>query len=205
MATLQTYALTTVADVKEILGISSGDHTKDNLIIRRINMATALIESYCNLARDHHFKQTTYTNELYDGSQSNQLVLRMRPVTAISSFQYRTTGQHYDNFQDVESQLYFLDGNAGTLDGIFTQNGNWSAYRVTYTAGYATIPDDLAEAAANLAAYWVGNSTAGASGIKRQREGQREVEYFDSATSSDSVIDSLGLDDILTRYMNYVV
>lgn len=209
MADLLDYALTTVEDVKESLGISSSDHSKDNLIKRKINLATMLIETFCNLTADHHFKETTYTNEYYDGEGIDQLVLRMRPVTALTSFQYGDSSLNSGNFSDVESELYFLDGNAGTIDGLFTQNRNWSGYRVTYTAGYATIPADLAEAATSLAAFWVGSISAGSSGtaVKRMREGQREVEYFNAfgEGSNDSTIASLGLDDILGRYMIYSV
>lgn len=208
MATLVSYALTSVEDVKETLGISSGDHSKDNLIIRKINLATEVIEAWCNLSREHHFKQTTYTNEVYDGSGNEQLVLRMRPITAISSFQARTTSQNEDDWEDVESEHFFYDANAGTLDGLFYQNTDWSSYRVTYTAGYATIPTDLAEAAATLAAFWVENTAAGTA-VKRKREGQREVEYFNAFNSqgggNNSVLESLGLDDVLSRYKFYAI
>lgn len=81
-------------------------------------------------------------------------------------------------------------------------------HRVTYTAGYSTIPADLAEAAATLAAFWVENSTSGTN-VKRKKEGQREIEYFDSNSSSggnnQSTIESLGLDDLLNRYVQYVL
>lgn len=208
MADLVSYALTTVADVKETLGISSGDTSRDNLIKRKINLATHVIETWCNLPRDHHFKQTTYTNEVYDGSFSDQLLLRMRPVTSVSSFQYLTTSENQDDWDDVEGEHYFLDESAGTLDGLFVQNGNWSSYRVTYTAGYAVIPPDLAEAAVTMAAFWSENASAGTA-IKRKREGQREVEYFNAFSSSDggnnSVLESLGLDDILSRYKFYAI
>lgn len=206
MATLLNYALTDLASVKETLGIDAGNTSKDNLIIRKINLATHVIETWCNLPRDHHFKSATYTQEVYDGNGIDQLVLKMRPVTALSSFQHTTTSENQNDWDDVESTLYFLDEDAGTLDLLFGQNRNWSAYRATYTAGYSTIPVDLAEAAATLAAFWTENSTAGTT-IKRKREGQREVEYFNafggSGGSNDSVIESLGLDEILQRYKFY--
>lgn len=204
MASLLSYALTTVADVKESLGIDAGDTTKDNLIIRKINQATEVIESFCNLSNGHHFKSTTYTNEVYDGS-GDQIVLKMRPVTSVSSFQYRDGESTYS---DVESELYYLDGNAGTLDGLFTQNRTWSAYRVTYIAGYTTIPSDLAEACAMLASYYVENGSSGTA-IKRKKEGQREIEYFSptggSTGGSSSIIEDISLDDVLNRYVRYTL
>lgn len=204
MANLLSYALTDVASVKESLGMSSGDHSKDNLIIRKINQATLVIESFCNLPRDHHFMEDTYTNETYDGNVSSQLVLRMRPVSTVSSFQYRDSPESDASFTDVDSEFYFTDLKAGIIKGLFTQNRWWEGYRVTYTAGYATIPDDLAEACVMLACFWVENSVSGVA-VKRKTEGQRSIEYFDSASNSESIIESLGLDDILSRYVFYAV
>lgn len=208
MAVLLSYALTTVADVKESLGIDAGNTSKDNLIIRKINQATLAIESFCNLALDHHFKQTTYTNEEYGGTGINQLVLKMRPVTSVSSFQYRNTTSNEDSWSDTEGELFFNDLSAGVLDLNYTQTNNWASYRVTYTAGYATIPADLSEACATLAAYMVENSSSGTT-VKRKREGQREVEYFQLNTggsnNSNSLIEQLGLDDLLNRYVNYAL
>lgn len=203
MATLLDFALVSVADVKESLGISAGDTSKDNLITRKINQATLYIESYCGLARDHHFKQTTYTNEEYDGGTGNTTVLRMRPVSTISSFQVRDSNASDGSFDDVESELYFSDLSAGIIESNVNAFGGWNRYRVTYTAGYDPIPADLAEACATLASYYTENSASGTA-VKKKQEGQRSIEYFDSQGTGDgSVIDQLGLDEVLSRYKQY--
>lgn len=204
MASLLSYALTTLADVKESLGIASGVTSKDNLIIRKINQATRMIEAHCMLPEDHHFKQATYTNEEYDGSGSNQLVLKMRPVTSLTSFQYRSGLPNENDWNDIESELYFgSDLDAGVIGLLFTQSQHYNQYRVTYTAGYATIPEDLAEACAILAAHLVENSTSGA-GVKRKQEGSREIEYFQPANTM-SLIEQLSIDDMVARYVNIPV
>lgn len=204
MADLVSYALTTVADVKETLGISSGVTTKDNLIRRKINQATQVLEGYCGLPQDHHFKEATYTNEEYDGSGSNQLVLRMRPVSSLTSFQYNTTTTNEDDWDSVESELYFLDQEAGVIDLLFTQTKNWNRYRTTYTAGYSTIPADLSEACISLAAYFVENPLTG-SAIRKKKEGMREIEYYSPTgnpqASSKSIVEDLGLDDLIARHV----
>lgn len=207
MATLVSYALSSVADVKESLGIDSGDSTKNNLIIRKINQATDMIESWCQLARNHHFVATTYTNEEYNGSGSDQLILAMRPVNSITSFQYRNSPENINSWTDIDTEDYFTGTSnlsSGIISNLFTQGTNYSSFRVTYNAGYTTIPSDLAEATASLAAFLVENSTSG-SNVKRKREGQREVEYFETGANSGSVIEQLGLDDLLSRYINYTV
>lgn len=201
MADLLSYALTDVASVKESLGIDSGDTSKDNLIKRKINQATLNIETFCNLARDHHFKETTYTNEVYQGTGGNQLVLRMRPVTNVASFQYHDSPESDANYTNVEAQDYYTNLSSGTLDLLFGQTRGFGSYRVTYTAGYSTIPADLAEACVALASFYVENGTSGTN-IKKKQEGARSVEYFQSQAAS-SVIEELGLDDVLNRYVNY--
>ena len=202
---LLSYALTSLSDVKESLGIAGGDTSKDSLIIRKINQATEMIEAYCQLAKDHHFASTTYTNEEYDGSGIDQISLKMRPVITLSSFAYRDTTQNYASWTNADATLYFTDLNAGVIDLLWNQTRDWNRYRVTYTAGYATIPADLAEACVTLAGYLVENSATGTS-VKRKREGAREIEYFAPATAdTGSLIGSLGLDNMLARYINYVI
>lgn len=207
MADLVSYALATLADVKESLGIDAGNTTQDNLIKRKINMATEMIESYCNLATNHHFKSTTYTNEVYNGINGDQLVLLMRPATAVSSFQYLNGGENIDSWDTIDTEDYFVDLNSGLLNG-FSSGSNFGSIRVSYTAGYTTIPFDLSEACATIAAFLVDNGTSG-SGIKRKREGQREIEYFQAGSQSgagssgDSLIEQLNLDGVLNRYVMY--
>lgn len=205
MADLVSYALTNLADVKESLGIASSDASWDNLIIRKINMATEMIESYCNLAYGHHFKETTYTNEVYNGINGNQLVLLMRPVSAVSSFQYLNSGENIDSWDTIDTEDYFIDLNSGLLNG-FSSGSNFGSIRASYTAGYSTIPFDLSEACVTIAAFLVDNGTSGG-GIKRKREGQREVEYFqagsNAGSSGDSLIEQLNLDGVLNRYVMY--
>ena len=203
MADLLSYALTDLASVKESLGIDSGDTSKDNLIKRKINQATLYIESYCSLSRDHHFKSTTYTDEEYDGTGNSTIVLRMRPVTALTEFQRRDSVTSDGAFENVESELYFTDLGAGVIELVTQASTGWNRYNVSYTAGYSKIPADLAEACVTLACYYVENSASGTA-VKKKQEGSRSIEYFQaSANSSDSLIDQLGLDDLLSRYKQY--
>jgi hypothetical protein len=126
----------------------------------------------------------------------------MRPVTSVTSFQRRTSTQNIDDWDEIETELYYpIDYNAGIIDLGFTQGTSYAAYRVTYVAGFATIPADLAEACVILAGYLVEQGGQGAA-IVSKREGAREVQYAVSLTSR-SIIESLGLDDMLARYINY--
>lgn len=205
MASLLSYALTTVADVKESLGIASSDTTKDNLITRQINKSTRAIESYCG----RRFKETSYTRELYSATGTDQLILKQRPLTSTTPlvFEIRNTGLNDVNFETIDSQLYFCDvgshqGDAGVIDLMFFARGRWDRYAVTYSAGYTTIPEDLAEACASLACYYVQNIDASDVGVQLKKEGAREVRYANASLKFKTICENLGIDEILDSYAN---
>ena len=202
MATLLDYALTNVADVKETLGIASSVTTYDNLITRKINQATEMIEGYCN----RRFKATDYT-EYYDGQGIDQLALRQRPVNSVTSVSYRTTSLNDNDFDTLTTDMYFIDNNAGILEAVSSYWGNYDRWKVVYNAGYTTIPADLAEACATLAAYLYSNDASSNAGITQKKEGTRELHYGNSkvqygtdAASANNLITQLGLQVTLDRY-----
>lgn len=125
MADLVDYALTTVDDVKELLGLGSGDHSKDNLIKRKINFATEVIEGYTG----RRFKSTTYTNEEYDATHTDQIVLRQRPVTNLANVDVRNTSFNQSDWTTVDSEDYFLDSNAGVVSSLFNYLGSYNMVR----------------------------------------------------------------------------
>lgn len=202
MATLASFALTSVADVKELMGIDAGDSSKNNLIIRKINQATGIIERWCGKSPDQHFASTTYTDEEYDGTGTDQLILRNRPVTSITSFQSRSSSQNISDWDSFDTEDYFTDTASlasGVVDLTYGLGVGYNRYRISYVAGYTTIPADLAEACAMLAAYLVENPTSGA-GVKSKTQGPKKIEYFDSSQTASSLIEQLGLADTLQGY-----
>jgi uncharacterized phiE125 gp8 family phage protein len=198
MTALSPEALTSVADVKEILGITGT--AQDNLITRNINYATKIILNYCGVSS---FNSTAYV-EYYDGIGGNELVLRNKPVITMTSVEWRDEAGNNASFTTLDAEDYFVDTDAGIIKALVNFGSSFHSWKIAYTAGYATIPDDLAEACARMAAFVTENGTAGTS-IKSKQEGQRKVEYFDSttATGNASLIDSLGLDDILRPILRY--
>lgn len=201
MAALLSYALTNLADVKESLGISSGVTTYDNLIIRKINQATRAIEAYCG----RRFASTTYTQEEYAATGIDELILKQRPIITFTLLEIRDSSINENNWDTIDSQLYFVDTNAGVLNLMFNATGRWNRYRATYTAGYATIPEDLAEACASLAAFYTNNADDAGVGLAEKREGQRMVRYANATQNFDNIIAALGIDSILDSYSNYPI
>lgn len=130
---LLSYALTTLARVKTFLGISGT--SDDDLLTSLINACTDFIENYC----DRRFKKTSYTNELYNGTGTNKLLLKNYPVIEGETFKIEKRGSSYneDNWDEVESEYYHIDYDSGIVervDDIFIKYPKH--YRITYTAGY---------------------------------------------------------------------
>jgi hypothetical protein len=204
MAVLLSYALCTKEDVKESLGIASSDSSYDNLIIRMINKATLAIENYTG----RRFALTTYTDEEYNGTGTDQLVLRQRPIVGIVTLENRDTSLNEADFSTVDSELFFTNADAGILDLNFGASGRWSRYGVTYQAGYAEIPADIAEACVALACFYVLNADSTSVNVSEKREGQRSLKYATGATSGmsfDGILAQLGIDSILQSYSNYPI
>mgnify|MGYP001581667557 CR=1 FL=1 len=191
MATLASNALSQVADVKESLGIDNGVTTHDNMIIRLINAASDAIENYCNRT----FASATYTNEEYDGTGANYLVLRQYPITSISSLDFLTSGYDSPSWETIDSDLYSFNAD-GRLYYKATFTRGFQNWRVTYVAGYSATPDDVAEACVAYVVYSYKKSKS--AGIKSERLGEYSVEWF--APTGSSIIKELGLDDILDAY-----
>lgn len=203
MSNLLSYAFTSIQDVKESLNIASGDSSKDNLIIRKINAATDMIENFLG----RRIISTTYTNIEYDATNSDQLILQQRPVTELISFQIRDSDLNENDWEDIDSNLYFLDEAAGIIDLSFNASGHWNRYRISYTAGYSSIPSDLAEACATLAAFLVLNPTGNIAQIRAKQEGQRRLDYYDTNSSSTGSADTalfrqLGVYSTIIAYAN---
>lgn len=199
MASILSYALTNLADVKESLGIASSVTKYDNLIIRKINAATLAIENYCG----RRFKLTDYTEDVYASTNTDQIILRQRPIVDEVTLELRDSTLNDDDFETVDSDLYFINRNPGVLDLNFRSTGFfWAMWRVTYSAGYEDIPADLAEAAATLAAYYFTNAAGGSPGVTLKQEGQRKIQYSSAGLTFDSLMQQLGLDQIINAYAN---
>ena len=130
--------LTTVAKVKEYLGVTAT--SEDALISRLVDWATDLIHSYCGRI----FSEAAY-DEYYDGDGTEGLLVNQYPISAVSSVEVNGTSR--------DASSYALYGQLGLLrlkSAAFPRGKK--NVRVQYTAGYATIPNDLEQAAIELVA-----------------------------------------------------
>jgi len=159
-----------------------------DLILR----ASAVVESYCNRT----FEAEVGIVETMDGNGHAILRLAKTPVTAITTVVEDTT-----TLTVTDDFLWYANGELVRGDG--KHDMLWSFYRqsivVTYDAGYAAIPTDLAHATATIVARWfqAGAAVAAApdnAGAVRtiQLEGSDSIEYTD-AVSDITADGKLGL------------
>jgi len=131
---MNTWALTTVARYKTFAGITGATYdTKIGIII---DVVTDFIEKFC----DRRFFKTIYTDEVYDGLGSPQLLLRNYPVVSASAFtlSQRDTPMNENQWSSLDTNLYHVDYLAGLIELIDARFSEYPRhYKVTYTAGYA--------------------------------------------------------------------
>jgi hypothetical protein len=151
--------LTTLANVKDDLGMTTVDATRDATLTRYITDQSVMLATLCNRV----FGSQTISEKfrLY-GEATSQLILTHRPITTLTS-----VTEDDDPVLDLvgtDKDVEIADSEAGLLrrldgdDGVCTWSGG--VVTVVYVAGYAlpaSAPVDLAAAARALVkAQWLG-------------------------------------------------
>lgn len=131
-----------LADVKTYLGLTTT--ATDPVLQSLITGASAWIESFCSRV----FAQATYT-EIRNGNGGNRLFLANAPVSAVSSV--TVDGQAIPAASDAQSTGYVYDGGTVYLRGYVFCRGVQNV-TASYTAGFATVPADVAQACVELVA-----------------------------------------------------
>jgi len=135
---MRTFDLTTLNNAKSYLDITNTSH--DDLIELLIKSATDFIENYCG----RRLIETTYTNEKYDGTGCNYLLLKNYPVNSSNTFKLERNNAYdnTDDWEEINSDDYYIDYNEGIVTYPKGFGAKKQKYRVTYTAGYDRNSDD---------------------------------------------------------------
>lgn len=139
--------LCALADVKTYLGIT--DTNTDAVLTDLVSKASAMVEAFCNRT----FGQASYTETL-NGNGRAQLCLKNTPITAVASVAINDapvsaavgatgTGYVFDKLS-----VYLRPGGYPCTFSKGVQN-----VTIAYTAGYAAIPLDVAQACIELVAH----------------------------------------------------
>lgn len=126
-------ALTTLAKVKQYGGIDSVED--DLLLARMIDSASASIESYCSRS----FVSAARA-EVRDGTGTRRMSMRHFPVTAVASL--TIDGKVIPPRPSPTAYGYTFDDYQVRLTGYVFEEGVDNV-EVVYTAGLATIPEDV--------------------------------------------------------------
>lgn len=136
-----------LSELKQYLGITNED--EDGPLTAIMQAANDAVEKAC----DRTFKSTVYTDEVYDGTGTSELILKHYPVTVLSVVKYGEASP----FTTVASADYgFTSEGIITLlyGGIFDKIARY--WRITYTAGYAdaVMPSDLKWATTEIGVFF---------------------------------------------------
>lgn len=149
-------SLVTRAEYKAYAGISSNN--SDSVIDSLIPKVSQLVKSVCRRAFVDYVNDSKV--EFHEGG-SNILVPQESPVISVSSLEY---SQDYGNTYTalVEYTDYAISKSTNTIISLnslgfpVAVNG----YKVTYTAGFEALPDDLRLAVLDLITYYIKNDSA---------------------------------------------
>jgi hypothetical protein len=135
--------LTTLANAKQWLGVSGT--ADDALLTRLITAVSGWIVGYLN----RPILTATYTNTS-NGNGGDTLLLPNTPITAVSSVSI--DGVSIPAQTGPTTSGYTFDTSAIYLNGYsFTQAK--ANVQITYTAGFATVPLEIEQAAIELVEY----------------------------------------------------
>lgn len=135
--------LTDLDTVKAWLGLPSAPGAGDALITQLIGAVSAFIEDYLGRA----LASTAYV-ETYDGTGASSILLRQYPITAVQSVTFR--GRTISILADPASGRNGLTFNGRRLTLVGDRFPKDAPVVVSYTAGYATPPPAVAQAAVEI-------------------------------------------------------
>jgi hypothetical protein len=168
--------LVSLADMKEYLGLSDDDATRDDRIGYFINIVSEFVDSYCN----REILQGVHT-EYHDGPGDSVIMLNQAPVASNPTPTVFVDPDHEWSADDkVAEDDWWIDETAGEL---WRKDGVWPLgrrnVRVIYTAGYTTVPYDLQLSVFEAVAYLRSRQEGKLWGISSKTLAETSVTRFE--------------------------
>lgn len=168
--------LITLAEYKAYVGIKSD--TQDAQIKTLIPRVSQLTKSYCRRTFVDYVDDAK--TEVFAGGDF--LLLSEYPVLAVSSVEYSEDfGKTYSSLTEYTDYVLDISENNIVPVATTTFTKKINGYRVTYTAGYIELPEDLKLAVMDLLTYYLKNDMA----VKSQRDAGSntvQIEYITKNT-----------------------
>jgi hypothetical protein len=130
-------AFVTLEEAKAYLGIAGAG--SDTLITALLLQSAVEIESYCNTV----ITQRTVTERMALDAEARSLVLRYAPAIALTSLSFDAVAETVGDYR-LAKELATVRNIQGSQ---FSAGADWVA---VYTAGFATVPDDIKNAAKEI-------------------------------------------------------
>lgn len=148
------------------LGLDPGDTSAAYLL----SVASGMIRRYL----EQDITVTANDVEYADPVNGQMVLLRQLPVTSVSLVETTTDGV---TWVTVDPSNYTVARKTGVVAARPWTGIEWGSdpesWRVTYTHGYATVPDELNGVCCSIASRFY----ATPAGIDMERTGQRQVKY----------------------------
>lgn len=130
--------LVSLSQVKQYLGITNDN--SDGVLTTLISAYSAAARSFMN--RD--IEATDYTGEMYDGTGAQRMVLNNGPINSVASLSilpcYTNASPRVIDVTQLRLSGYMVTWPQGRFEeGL-------SNILISYNAGYAEVPDDIAQA-----------------------------------------------------------
>jgi len=138
MTTLKSDALCSLNDIKMYYGLTGSKPEDESFIEDLINDITDLFETFCNL---DSFKAANYT-EYIDGTGGKYIFPKNIPINSVASI-YDDPSWTWTSFYLVDSDYYrIVDKRYIVVYDEYWFKGDQNI-KITYNAGFTTIPGDL--------------------------------------------------------------
>jgi hypothetical protein len=149
-------SLITITEYKNYVGITSPN--QDTIISSLIPKVSQLVKTYCRRTFVDYYDESKV--EVFSGGE--RLNLSESPVVQVASVEYSTDyGNTYTSLTEYTD--WVLDVKTEQIVPIST-TGEFrklvNGYKVAYTAGYETLPEDLKLAVLDLISYYMKNDGA---------------------------------------------
>lgn len=172
-------AFVTITEYETFLGRTFTAGTETNQATQALELATSFVQNYTG---QHIFQVVNDEVELWPRSSPNVVILPEMPVTSVVSV--------------IDSDGLAVTGWTLRPGGVLRLDTGWNApVTVTYTHGYAVIPDDIKLATMRTASAFTANPSGN---VRQESIGSYSVTYGSAGSTPSGIggIDQL----ILARY-----
>lgn len=169
-----TYDLTTYIQAKVYMKIPVANTDNDVLLTVLVSQVSRRIAEYLNRI----IPSNTYTDEKYDGTGYRKLFTLQYPITTLSEIKSYDPHSNTDLYTYTVNDEYILHRDQEYIIKWTGWQRGTQNFKITYTAGYTTIPPDIVLACNMLVALTF--NSINSENLKSWRSGTYSQTKFDT-------------------------